>query len=130
MPGCKAAVVCLAHWPEELPQKSSSKPCDRAIDALSTYCHGVSNIPLSLSDPADRLPMRRVGLLGRRRRPAHHLPRPHADDQDLVQGRRADDRRVGVRGVAPPRHPLHREPLLTPAAAEDGSHFQGEKAPI
>ena len=58
---------------------------------------------------------------------AHHLPRSHADDQDLVPGRRADDRRVGVRGLAPPRHPLHREPLLAPAAAEDGSHLQGEK---
>ena len=61
---------------------------------------------------------------------AHHLPRPHADDQDLIPRRRADNCKVGVCGLASPCHPLHREPLLPPPTAKDGHNFQGNYSSI
>ncbi len=75
---------------------------------------------------ADRLPLRGAGLLGRRGRQPHHLPRPHPHHQDLLPRNSADHRGERLRRVALPGHSQHREPLLDTAAAEDGGHIQGQ----
>ena len=49
----------IAHLPGELQQKHSSKPCDRAIDALCSWLVAICDIRLS---PLSRLPYGKITL--------------------------------------------------------------------
>jgi hypothetical protein len=76
---------------------------------------------------ANGVQVHRARLLGRARRHALHLPRPHVHHEDQVHGRDQDDQGARFRHLRVPGDPLDRGQLLAAPTKENGDRDAGTR---